>query len=171
MAKSTLRELEENDWPALQMCLADEETVRLTEWEPLTEAEARGLVSWARQARQAAPRQAFVFAIRLPPETGLIGIATLTVRDFALREADIGVIVGRKYWGRGYGTKAVRELLALGFGTLALHRIYGECDPANLASARVMEKAGMVREGLRRECLWQKGRWTDRLLYAVLDRE
>ena len=166
-----LREMQEDDWPALQARLGDEETVRFTEFEPLTEAAARGLVGWALEARQKEPRQVFVFAIQLPPDTGLIGIATLTVRDFALREADIGFIVGREYWGNGYATVAVRELLALGFGTLGLHRVYGECDPANFGSARVLEKAGMVREGLRRECLWQKRRWVDRLLYAVLDRE
>ena len=166
-----LREMQEDDWLALQVCLGDEETVRFTEWEPLTEAGAQGLVSWAREARQKEPRQAFVFGISQPPSAELIGIATLTIRDFALREADIGVIVGREHWGNGYATAAVRELLELGFGTLGLHRIYGECDPANAGSGRVMEKAGMVREGLRRECLRQKGRWVDRLLYAVLDWE
>ncbi len=167
----TLRELQEDDWRALQTCLGDEETVRFTEWEPLTEAVAQGMVRWAVEAQQKEPRQAFVFGISPTPDPALIGIATLTVRDFALREADIGVIVGRRHWGIGYATVAVRDLLRLGFGPLHLHRIYGECDPANLGSARVMEKAGMVREGLRRECLWQKGRWVDRLLYAVLDRE
>ncbi len=101
----------------------------------------------------------------------MAGIATLIIRNAALREADIGVIVKREHWGKGCATAAVQELLALGFGTLALHRIYGECDPANSGSARVMEKAGMVREGLQRECLWQKGKWVDRLLYAVLERE
>ncbi len=171
MSDLTLRELQEDDWTALQACLGDAETVRFTEFEPLTEAGARGLVGWALGARQKEPRQAFVFGMSLTPGAALIGIATLTVRDFALREADIGVIVGREYWGRGYGTAAVQELLTLGFGTLGLHRVYGECDPANAGSGRVMEKAGMAREGLRRECLWQKERWVDRLLYAVLDWE
>lgn len=166
-----LREIRADDWPALQACLGDAETVRLTEFGPLTEAGALGLVSWALEARRKEPRQAFVFAVRLPPEAGLIGIATLIIRDAELREADIGFIIGREHWGRGYATAAARKLLELGFGTLGLHRIYGECDPANLGSGRVMEKAGMVREGLRRERLWQKGRWVDRLLYAILDRE
>ena len=65
----------------------------------------------------------------------------------------------------------MRDLLALGFETLHLHRITGECDPDNLGSARVLEKAGMVREGYLREHRRQKGRWVDRLLYAILDRD
>lgn len=71
--------------------------------------------------------------------------------------------------GKGYAT--VNELLTLGFGQLNLHRIFAECDPANLGSARVMEKANMIREGHLRECRWQKGQWVDRLLYAILDRD
>jgi len=59
----------------------------------------------------------------------------------------------------------------LGFGTFGLHRISGECDPDNFASARVLEKAGMKRDGYLRERRWQKGRWVDRLLYAILDRD
>ena len=40
----TLRELQEVDWPVIQACLADEETVRYTEFEPFTEASARWMV-------------------------------------------------------------------------------------------------------------------------------
>ena len=151
--------------------MGDQETVRFTEFEALTKAAARGLVQWALDKEREQPRQAFVFGISLPPSTVLMGIATLTVRDFALREADIGFIIGREHWGRGYAAAAVRQSLRLGFETLHLHRIYAECDPANLGSVRVMEKVGMRREGHLRECRRQKGKWVDRLLYAVLDWE
>jgi len=164
-----LRELHENDWPALQHCLSDAETVRYTEFEPFTEASARWLVQWALDKKREEPRTAFVFGIARPLDAGVVGIATLTIRNAALREADVGVIVGREHWGQGYATAAVRELLTLGFGSLGLHRIFGECDPENLASARVLEKAGMKHEGYLREHRWQKERWADRLLYAILD--
>lgn len=166
-----LRELDEDDWPALQACLGDAETVRYTEFEPLTEASARWLVQWALEKKQEEPRTAFVFGVTLSPETPVIGVATLTIRDLSLREADVGVILGREHWGHGYGAAAIQQLLALGFETLGLHRITSECDPNNLASARVLEKAGMRREGYLREHRSQKGRWVDRLLYAVLDRD
>ena len=166
-----LRELQEDDWLALQACLSDAETVRYTEFEPFTEASAQWLVQWALEKKQEEPRSAFVFGVMLSPDAPLIGVATLTIRNPALGEADVGVMIGREQWGHGYGTAAVRALLALGFETLYLHRITGECDPDNQASARVLEKAGMVREGYLRECRKQKGRWVDRLLYAVLDRD
>jgi len=166
-----LRPLEGDDWPALLDCLGDPETVRYTEFEPFTEVSARRLARWASEKRREEPQTVFAFAVCLTPCGEAIGIATLTVRDVALREADIGFIIGRRHRGKGYATAAVRALLALGFGPLGLHRISGECDPDNPGSARVMEKNGMTHEGLLRERRWQKGRWVDRLLYAVLDRD
>lgn len=171
MASITLRELHESDWPALLHCFGDAETVRYTEFEPFTEASARWLMQWALEKKQEEPRLVFVFGVMLSPDTPVVGIATLTIRNPALGEADVGVMLGREQWGHGCGASAVRALLALGFETLRLHRITGECDPENLGSARMLEKAGMRREGCLRECRRQKGRWVDRLLYAVLDRD
>lgn len=171
MAAVVLRELQEEDWSALENHLRNPQAVRYTEFEPFTGETARWLVQWALEKSSEKPRTAFVFGIGLPPSGELVGIATLTVRDTALREADIGFIVGQEHWGKGYATAAVRDLLALGFGRLSLHRIFGECDPANPGSVRVMEKVMMVREGHLREYRWQKGQWVDRLLYAILDHE
>jgi len=158
--------LEEDDWPALLDCLGDAETVRYTEFEPFTASSARRLARWASEKRREEPQTVFAFAVRLMPEGEIVGVTTLTVRDVSGRAADIGLLLGRRHWGRGHGTAAVRALLAFGFGPLGLHRISD-----NPGSARVMEKAGMVREGLLREHRWQKNRWVDRLLYAALDRD
>jgi RimJ/RimL family protein N-acetyltransferase len=46
-------------------------------------------------------------------------------------------------WGRGYASEAVRALLTFGFDELGEKRIYARTDPPNVASMRVMEKAGM----------------------------
>jgi RimJ/RimL family protein N-acetyltransferase len=75
------------------------------------------------------------------------------------------------YWGQGYATEAAHGLLAFGFGELRLHRIWADCDPANLASVRVLEKLGMRREGHLIENAWIKGAWEDSLIFAILDRE
>ena len=167
MTDTTLRELQDTDWPALLACLKDSEAVRWTEFEPFTADSAKALVWWAVAAVQAKPRTVFAYAVTSGPDGGLVGIATLTVRDVLNGEADVGVIIARGKWGRGHGTAAVKSLLALGFGPLSLRRIVGECDPANIGSARVLEKAGMIREGLHRAYRLQKGRWVDRVLYSA----
>ena len=63
------------------------------------------------------------------------------------REAFIGYCLSRDSWGQGYATETAKGLLSFGFSQLRLHRIFATCDPANLASARVLEKSGMQLEG------------------------
>ena len=62
-------------------------------------------------------------------------------------------------------------MVDFGFRELRLHRIWADCDPANVPSCRVLEKLGMRREGHFRENAWIKGEWVDSLIYAILDRE
>ena len=45
------------------------------------------------------------------------------------------------------------------------------CAAESVALARVLENIGMRQEGRLREDAWMQGRWWDRLLYAILDRE
>jgi ribosomal-protein-alanine N-acetyltransferase len=63
---------------------------------------------------------------------------------------------------------AVRALAPFAFETLKLRRVEAACLPRNLASIRLLEKAGFVREGYAREYLCIDGRWQDHLLYALL---
>jgi aminoglycoside 6'-N-acetyltransferase len=85
-----------------------------------------------------------------------------------LMQADIGFTLDKRYQGRGYATEAVRAMLRLLFTELKLRRVSAECDARNHASARLLERVGFQREGLRRKHTWAKGEWTDDLLYGVL---
>jgi RimJ/RimL family protein N-acetyltransferase len=63
---------------------------------------------------------------------------------------ELGYVLARRYWGRGYMTEAVKGLIAWALKQQDIYRIWAVCDIDNVASARVMEKAGMVREGILR---------------------
>ena len=64
---------------------------------------------------------------------------------------ELGYILGRAYWGRGYMTEVVRAVSDWALAQPAVHRVWAVCDVDNHASARVLEKAGLAREGrLRR---------------------
>jgi [ribosomal protein S5]-alanine N-acetyltransferase len=70
------------------------------------------------------------------------------------RSASLGYCFDDAAWGHGYATEAARGLLRWAFGTLDLNRVQAETDTRNLASARVLEKLGFVREGtLREDCV------------------
>jgi [ribosomal protein S5]-alanine N-acetyltransferase len=92
---------------------------------------------------------------------GLEGIA----KDL---DADLGYCLNRRHWNKGYATEAARALIAHGFVSMALHRIHATCRPANRASVRVLEKAGMQREGYLRENRFVRGKWEDSLLYSIV---
>jgi ribosomal-protein-alanine N-acetyltransferase len=98
----------------------------------------------------------------------VVGAAHLHQVSEAHRRAEIGYVLRRSAWGRGYATEATRLLLRLGFGPLGLHKIAATCDPENLASARVLTKVGMIQEGHLRDHLLIRGTWRDRLLFAAV---
>jgi RimJ/RimL family protein N-acetyltransferase len=64
------------------------------------------------------------------------------------REVEIGFALGRKSWGRGLMTEAVRSVVVWAFEPPHVIRVWATCDVENLASMRVLEKAGLQREGL-----------------------
>jgi len=90
-----------------------------------------------------------VFGIVLKETGKLIGSAGLI--DDPKRENDrvrmLGYAIGEAYWGRGYMTEAVREILRCGFDTLGLDLISAYCYPHNSRSKRVLEKCGFTYEG------------------------
>lgn len=102
--------------------------------------------------RQWTGKKAFVFAIVRRDTEELIGVGGLHKVDFTHSGAEIGYWLGKKHWGRGLGTEAVRLLLEFGFRELKLYRIYGMTFGPNTASQRVMEKCGFTLEGT-----WRKG--------------
>jgi len=63
---------------------------------------------------------------------------------------ELGFVLARAYWGKGYMTEAVRGLVAWALKQKEIYRVWAGCDTDNVASARVMEKAGMQREGTLR---------------------
>jgi RimJ/RimL family protein N-acetyltransferase len=80
----------------------------------------------------------------------------------------MGYLIAPAAQGRGYATEAAQALLDFGLTGGGLHRITATCDPENAASARVLEKIGMTREGRLRDHFLIRGAWRDRLLYAKL---
>jgi RimJ/RimL family protein N-acetyltransferase len=166
-----LRELEESDWQAVHGYAPDHEVVRYMDWGPNTEEETVNFIQRSITSRKEQPRRNYTLAIVLTTEDRLIGSCGVQVSDPENREGWIGYCLNRDFWGKGYGTEVARALITFGFKRLNLHRIYATCDPQNIASAHVLEKAGMQREGHLRERKWVKRRWRDFLLYAILDRE
>ncbi|MEO3780525.1 GNAT family protein [Micromonospora sp. B11E3] len=80
----------------------------------------------------------------------------------------IGYVLHPDHWGAGLGTELAGLLLRLAFERVGLHRVEATTRPDHVASWRVLEKAGMRREGLSRDHLLVRGRWWDSVRYAAL---
>lgn len=65
-------------------------------------------------------------------------------------KALFGYVLGKKQWRHGFAAEALTHLVDWSLAQPALHRAWAFCDVENPASVRVMEKAGMVREGVLR---------------------
>jgi len=78
----------------------------------------------------------------------LIGITNFSRPHPLNRRVEMGYTIARAYWGHGYATEAVQALIHFGFEQMHLVRIEAVVLPENLASARVLQKAGMQFEGL-----------------------
>jgi len=81
---------------------------------------------------------------------------------------EVGFVISKKYWGRGFMTEVLKEVIKFGFEKLKINRIEAFCNSENAASAKVMEKSGMKLEGMSREYLFVKGKFWDMKIYSIL---
>jgi [ribosomal protein S5]-alanine N-acetyltransferase len=166
-----LREFSLSDWPALNAYTSDPEVVRYMPFGPTTEAQTQEHLSQCLATAAELPRRIYELAVMLRAENHLIGTVTLALDPHEWRRSYFSYLLHRQYWGHGYATEAMRTLINFGFRVLQLHRLEDTCDTRNLASARVMEKLGMRREGHLRETIWKDGQWYDEYVYAILAHE
>ncbi|MEW6208891.1 MAG: GNAT family N-acetyltransferase [Acidobacteriota bacterium] len=88
---------------------------------------------------------AFPWALIRKQDEQLIGMAEIRIDRF---KADIGYVLARPEWGKGYVPEAMKEVVDWAMRQEEIYRVWAVCDVENLASARVLEKIGMKREGL-----------------------
>jgi RimJ/RimL family protein N-acetyltransferase len=94
------------------------------------------------------------------------GIALEPMTDVHAGTARIGYWLGEPFWGRGIMTTAVGEVSARAFSPLGYRRIETPVFASNIASMRVLEKCGYLREGVMRNSVFKDGELIDSMLYA-----
>ena len=121
-----------------------------------------------RQYKTGAP-SSYVIALRDTGKViGTIGYMWIKPED---RSGEVGYSLHRGYWNQGLMTEALEAVIALGFNRLNLNRIEAQHETANPASGRVMQHVHMQHEGTLRQRLYNKGRFVDVELYAILRKD
>lgn len=105
-------------------------------------------------------------------ETGHV-IGTIGFMSYSAdhNSAEVGYSLSRDYWNRGLMSEALEACLRYAFEDMGLHRVEAQFELENPASGRVMEKCGLQREGVLRGRLYNKGRYVDVCLCAILEDE
>ncbi|WP_395143543.1 GNAT family N-acetyltransferase [Armatimonas sp.] len=163
-----LRMMTPKDAPAIFTLFSDPEAMRYWSYPPyteLTQAEAR----LARDISGAAESAVLPWGVE---QDGVL-IGTVTLHDLNLSggRAELGYLLAKSRWGQGLAQEAVGLAIDHAFATLGLRRLEADIDPRNLASQKLLERLGFVREGYLRERWCVAGEVTDTALYGLLARE
>ena len=100
-----------------------------------------------------------------PILVGIIGHYRIRWEHF---RSEIGYMLLPKYHGKGITTEAIELIVEYGFNKMNMHSLEGIIDPANTASARVLEKNGFVKEAHFIENEFYDGKFLDCVIYSLL---
>lgn len=90
--------------------------------------------------------RSFAWAITLTASDRLVGMIEARINEEGM---ELGYVVARQFWSQGIATEATRAVIDWALDDSSVTRIWAYTDVENMASARVLEKAGMTNEGLR----------------------
>jgi ribosomal-protein-alanine N-acetyltransferase len=110
------------------------------------------------------------FAIVGKKTGALVGAISLMIKR-EHRRAELGYWIALDCWNRGYATEASQRMVDFGFESLGLHRIEARHFLRNPASGRVMQKLGMLPEGVERDWAIKWDRFESLAVYSILEPE
>jgi RimJ/RimL family protein N-acetyltransferase len=166
-----LRHFQERDLGAFVAYRNDPEVARYQSWESISEPRAQAFIAEMARQQPGIPGQWFQIAVELKANGQLIGDCGLLVLLQDPRQAQLGITLSSAWQGQGLATEAAMAVVDYAFIELDLHRVVAVVDCENRASAALMERLGLRREGHFLKNTWFKGRWADEYLYAALQAE
>lgn len=120
-------------------------------------------------AQLQSPRGSYTWKILTKESKEFIGLAGFFLSNDKFRLGEIYYKLDPGFWGNGYATEVAKRLVTLGFDEFKLHKVEAGVATKNSKSIKVLEKAGMTREGLRRKILPIRGEWVDNYHYAIVE--
>jgi len=164
--RAVLRPIQRADLARLWELLEDFEVALLSETGPVLPVSLARYEARFDQEAAEPPRDQTWFAVEADQQViGQIGLYRI---DHFNRRCELGISLGRAYWGKGFGQDAVRTLVDYAFMHLNMNRVSLQVladDPRALGAYR---KVGFVEEGRLRQQAWVQGRFEDELLMAVV---
>jgi ribosomal-protein-serine acetyltransferase len=161
-----LRYLRLDDAPRILELLNNPEVPRHFLWEPPRDLEeAREYVSGFQH--EVYRQWAYHFAVVSGEANELIGVANLYHIDALAREAEIGIWLGREFWGQGVQQEVNRLLLQFGFEALELRRIVFQVALENTRAQAAFRKLGATQYGRVQLFSRRQNRSVEHLVYGL----
>lgn len=107
------------------------------------------------------------FAIALRDRDELIGVIEPLRFDEEKNSCSFAYMLGKDFWGKGYGTEALTAVFAFLFTKMYIQRIEADHMAENVASGAVMRKAGMICQGIEPKKYEKDGMVHDAICYAI----
>lgn len=161
-AEVTLRTFDVTDAEYFMNWAGDDDVTRFTTWDTYVSME---------KAKE------FITTVAIPhPWFKAICVNGIPIGSVTLSQgtsvnccrAELGYVIGREHWGKGFTTQAVKLALFQGFEDLEIQRIEALVYPENKASQKVLEKAGFVQEAVLRKYLYVKGKVRDCVMFSYI---
>lgn len=169
-ARLRFRRIVPTDAEAIFAIFSDPEVTRYLLSPPMTEV-AQAEESVRRKLEYYEGSEVFQLGVESKEDGLFLGTCTLFNLALNSKRAEVGYVLARPYWGKGYMMEAAGALVDTAFTKLDLNRLEADIDPRNVASAKLLERLGFKREGLLREREIVCGEVTDTALYGLLKRE
>lgn len=101
-----------------------------------------------------------------PKLLGIIGFYRMQPENY---RSEIGYMLLPEFHGKGIVPEAVKRLIEYGFKDLKLHSIEAVIAPENIASEKVLQKCGFVKEAHFKESEFYNGKFLDKVIYSLLE--
>ena len=145
---------------------------RFLDTDPTCQFSVKKFTEWIQKDQEKDPPAYYLFTIRTLVDDRLVGFTSLNGNTFPHGESFVGIGIGEpEFWGKGYGTDAMKVILRYAFQELNLRRVALGTFEYNPRAIRSYEKAGFIHEGRARKYLQREGRRWDLLFMGILREE
>ena len=162
----TMTPLVEADGPLVHPIMADPEV--MAHWD-VAEIEDPDVVNQVLASQMAAMDEdrAFYWAMRLTGDWTFLGLCDLSDIDWRHHRAEVGFILGKDSWGRGYAYEAMQAVMNFAV-TQGIQRLWARTHVGNESSEKLLAKLGFEQEGYLRGHVDREGERRDVRLWGML---
>ncbi len=135
---------------------------------PYTVSNAVSFIAYSIDKMQS--KSEFNFGIH-DQDGALMGVFGIFNLNYSAKKCEIGFWLGKKFWGKGFGSEGVKMLLKFSFGNLGMNKVYARVFSDNLKASSLLERLGFKLEGNLKDEIRFGKKYKNVLIYSILSRD